>query len=308
MTLNIQKQNTPLTTPPSITQLILDRIEAEAITPTPKINFMLSEFGIWLLWCVTVVFGAVALAISVYVTMSAQYALYEATHENFVTFFVSVMPIVWILLFAGMTYLSVYEIKKTKRGYRYSTFLVLGSNIVSTLLGAMILHNFGLGYALDSKLGQEFDMYQSMDKMEQQMWQMPKEGRLVGELTLTAVFDGETIPPVLNFKDSSGVTWRFSVDELSERELTLLAPSIPVRVIGTTTSEFTFHACGVFPWEQGRALPWQEMHDSRRQFDAVMHAKMEKIEEWADRIEGEKSEKPPSDSLCAHLPIMKRMR
>ena len=48
---------------------LFERIEAESITPTPKMKFMVTEWGIWLLWGLTVFFGAAALAISGYVAV-----------------------------------------------------------------------------------------------------------------------------------------------------------------------------------------------------------------------------------------------
>ena len=237
----------------------------------------------------------------------SQYALYEATHENFLTFMVAIMPYIWVVLFALMTYISVYEIRNTKWGYRYSTIVILGSNVIFTILGAMLLHCLGLGYTLDKKLGEQIGMYMSLEKREQLMWQMPDEGRLVGVLEpLETPAEGETV--IMNFKDIKGVLWRLSSEELSERERLLLNRAIPVRLLGTTTSDFSFHVCGVFPWLQGRAMPRKEMREHRAEFDAMMLDKMEKIEDWGRELGPQGPENKPEGSLCATLPIMKRMR
>jgi hypothetical protein len=286
---------------------LFERIEAESITPTPKMKFMVTEWGIWLVWGLTVFFGATALAISGYVALSAQYALYEATHENFLTFMVTVMPYIWVALFAFMTYISVYEIKNTKHGYRYSTIFILGSNVIFTVLGAVLLHCLGLGYTLDKKLGEQIGMYMSLDKKEQLMWQKPSEGRLVGLLEPRAMSaDREEV--IIHFKDIKGALWRLSIDELNERERVLLTRDLPVRLLGTTTSDFSFHVCGVFPWQQGRAMPRQEMREHRAEFDAMMLDKLEEIEDWGRELGDHEPQNTPPGSLCASLPIMKRMR
>lgn len=298
---NINKKDT------STVDRLFERIEAESITPTPKMTFMVTEWGIWLLWVLTVFFGAAALAISGYVALSAQYALYEATHENFLTFIVVIMPYIWVVLFALMTYVSVYEIRNTKWGYRYSTIVILGSNIIFTIFGAIFLHCLGLGYTLDQKLGEQIGMYMSLEKREQQMWQMPTEGRLMGVLEpIETPADGEAI--ILNFKDMKGVMWRLSSEELTERERLLLTRAVPVRLLGTTTSNFSFHVCGVFPWQQGKAMPHREMREHRAEFDAMMLDKLNKIEDWGRELGDQELENTPNDSLCATLPIMKRMR
>jgi hypothetical protein len=286
---------------------LFERIEAEAITPTPKMTFVVTEWGLWLVWALTVLFGAVALAISGYVALSAHYALYEATHENFLTFMVAIMPYIWLVLFVFMTYISVYEIKKTKRGYRYSTVMILGSSIIFTMFGAMLLHCLGMGFTLDKKLGEQIGMYMSLEKKEQMMWQMPAEGRLVGVLEPSTVIDNQD-DVVLNFKDSKGVLWRLNAAEINEREWLLLRQALPVRLLGTTTSDFSFHVCGVFPWGEGRAMPQREMREHREQFDAMMLDKMEKIEAWGREFGDSQTDKDRPESLCATLPVMKRMR
>jgi hypothetical protein len=306
MTQETQQPNTTKNESSTVDRLF-ERIEAESITPTPKMQFMVTEWGIWLVWVLTVFFGAAALAISGYVTLSAQYALYEATHENFLTFMVAVMPYIWVGLFALMTYISVYEIKNTKWGYRYSTIVILGSNVLFTILGAILLHCLGLGYTLDQKLGEQIGMYMSLEKKEQLMWQMPSEGRLLGVLEPKEV-TSEGEEAIVHFKDIKGALWRLSMDELNERDRVLLNRALPVRLLGTTTSDFSFHVCGVLPWQQGRAMPRREMREHRAEFDAMILDKLEKIEEWGRELSDGDQQNSLNGSLCATLPIMKRMR
>lgn len=284
---------------------VLERIDKEVIIPTPRWQFSLSEGAIWVLWAGTVFFGAVALAVTAYVTMSATYALYEATHENFVTFLVESMPYVWLMLFLLLTYLAVFEIKKTKRGYRYNTFLILGSSLFGTLLGAIFFHSLGMGYLVDKTLGQQLSMYMSMEKMEQKMWQMPQAGRLIGQVELSNSRRKADI--VINFKDGAGVLWRLSDNELNERERTLLLSGALVRMLGTTTSEFSFHACGVFPLMQERAMGRSDMMHEREEFTVMMQSHRRMMDPDDSEFAGHMAPEVPPGSLCAHLEMMKRM-
>ena len=283
---------------------VLERIDKEVIIPTPRWQFSLSEWAIWVLWAGTVFFGAVALAVTAYVTMSATYALYEATHENFVTFLVESMPYVWLLLFLLLTYLAVFEVKKTKRGYRYNTFFILGSSLAGTLFGAIFFHSLGMGYLVDKTLGQQLSMYMSMEKMEQKMWQMPQAGRLIGQVE-SPQSRGEG--DVINFKDGEGILWRLSDNELNERERTLLLSGALVRMLGTTTSEFSFHACGVFPLMQERAMGRSDMMHEREEFTAMMQSHRRMTDQNDSEFVGHMAPEVPLGSLCAHLEMMKRM-
>lgn len=293
---------TPHTVNPSSTaSRLLNRIELEAITPTPRWQFFVGEGVLWLIWLGTVIFGSAALSVTAYVALSATYALYEATHENFITFLIQSMPYLWLILFSLMAYLTVFEVKKTKRGYRYGTLIILGSSIICTIVGSLLFHAMGLGYSVDRILGQQISMYMSMEKMERKMWQMPKAGRLLGEIHTPESGGGNT---VLNFKDNTGALWRISDSELPEKERTLLESGVMVRLLGTTTSEFSFHVCGVFPWLQGRAMGRHELMREREGFDAMLqsHRRM---------MAGNKENPPvvvPTDSLCSHLEMMRRLQ
>ncbi len=297
MTTPITPTQTPPVTP-STAMRVLERIQLEAITPTPRWQFFLGEGVLWLIWLGTVVFGSAALSVTTYVAMSATYALYEATHENFVTFLIQSMPYVWLILFSIMAYLTVYEIKKTKRGYRYGTLVILGSSLICTVIGSVIFHAMGLGYAVDRTLGQQISMYMSMEKMERKMWQMPKEGRLVGQIHTPE--SGIEIA-VINFKDNAGALWRISDGEMTKKEQVLLRSGATVRLLGTTTSDFSFHVCGVFPWVQGKAMARRELIREREEFDVMMQA-------HSRMLEGNTPPTVPADSLCSHLEMMQRLQ
>jgi hypothetical protein len=302
-----QQQNTVINQTSSTAVRVFEQIEREAITPISRFRFILSEWGVWVAWVATVVSGAIALATLGYVALSANYALYEATHDNFLTFAVAVMPYVWIVLFAGMVYLATYEMKNTKRGYRYTTSFIVGSSILGTVLGAMLLHSFGLGYLLDRTLGQQLSLYMSMEKMEQKMWQMPKEGRLIGELLASESLITSDV--ATNFKDGSGTVWRLNTTELRPRDLALLQLGERVRLLGTTTSEVTFHVCGVFPWMmREKAMSRHEMEEQRQEFNTVMREHKKLLEMNDDSLGRQNPHKVPESELCSHLAIMKRMR
>ncbi len=285
----------------SIATEILMRIESQSIKPTSRFRFICTEWGVWILWLTTIIFGAAALAVSIYVTMSANYAFYEATHENFLTFFIAVMPYVWVCLFFGMVYTAVFEMRNTKRGYRYSSSFIVISSLTLTVLGAVLLHCFGLGYTLDKKLGEQISMYMSMEKMEQKMWQNPEDGRLIGELIKI-----DNSGP--NFFDSAGLIWQLSLSELTPLEISILQTGVPVKLFGTSTAEGIFHVCGVFLQQKGRARAWQEMNEERQNFFSTIHARRDQVIQNNTILKQNESRQTSNEHICVHLEMMKRVK
>jgi len=256
---------------------LLSRIEAEDVRPHSRMFFRSRECAIWALWFASVVVGALAVAISVFVVTHRQYGLYEATHENWFTFMVEVLPFIWVIVFGLMAFLAVYNIKHTKRGYRYSIVTVLASSIVLSFAGGSALQFFGLGYSIDAILGDQMPTYMSQEKIEHQLWQQPAEGRLIGRQVAATVATSS----VVVFQDTAGSRWRIEIQELLPADIQLLASGENVRLLGQNMNEQAkvFHACGVFPWMMHREVTMQQMSEQRESF-------LVRVKELAERTEG----------------------
>src|SRR6056297_1803607 len=119
---------------------LFEKIETDNVRPHSRMFFKGRECVIWLLWLISVLVGALAVAISVFVVTHRQYALYEATHDNFLTFMVEVLPYVWIIVFGAMALFAVYNLRHTKRGYRYPVSYILASSVVLSFAIGSALH------------------------------------------------------------------------------------------------------------------------------------------------------------------------
>lgn len=302
---------------------VLTRINSEHLTPTPRYRYVVREWGIWSLWGVSVLVGALALAVTVYDALSATYSLYEATHDNFWTFMVSVLPYIWLIVFIGMTLAAVWGLRATNRGYRYPTIVILGSSIVCSVAGGLLFHEMGFGYVLDTVLGRQLPpfMYMSMEKKELGNWQSPEQGRLIGMLlpsseinldgnssaaTSTVEDDTKGADNTLQFIDVEGQEWTITTSDLRARDQELLTSHSRVRVLGTSTSPTFFHICGVFPWMYERAMAWSEMQHERLAFDEAMNSRHKEVETYVPTSSEEVQEILKEDALC--MEVMNRIR
>lgn len=289
-------------------EALFKRIEEEKACPHSRLFHLLQEASVWSIWLVSVLVGALAVAVSVFVVSHRQYALYEATHENVFTFIVEVLPYLWIVTFGLTAYVAVFNIRHTRYGYRYSLSLILGSSLVLSFAGGSALQFFGLGYTIDNILGQQMPMYLSQEKLEQKMWQAPTEGRLVGKQV------AKTVAPdrIIIFEDIDGRRWQMNVGELSTRDMKHLSSGKTVRLLGqATNSEFRiFHACGAFPWMINKSVTMRELDEERKVFMEELSDHLQKGEFGQDRQEGEMASPTttlPASSICAHIAATRRM-
>lgn len=223
---------------------ILEKIEKENVAPVPKWQFLLSEYAIWGAWAFSVLVGAVAFSVMLFVLMHSGFAVYEATHQDVLHFLMEVMPYLWILVFVAMGVLAHHNLKHTKRGYRYTLWQMLLSSILFSLIGGVVLHILGIGYLIDTQAGRSIPLYPGLEKMEARLWQSPKQGRLVGTLQSLDATGTSAL-----FKDTEGVVWKLNTQELSPIDMLNLESGEKVRLLGliSETSDEEFHGCAVFP-------------------------------------------------------------
>lgn len=284
---------------------VMSRIECGEVCPRSKTFFQTQECAVWLLWAISVVVGALAVAVTFFVFTHRQYALYEATHDTFFTFMVDVLPLLWIFVFGAMVLVAVYNLRHTKKGYKYPLWQIFGSSMVLSLAGGAALHLLGLGYTTDHMLGQKMGMYNSQDKIEQKMWQDPEEGRLLGR------FEGPLPPPstMMLFKDVSGDEWQVNVSDLSPDEQVIIGGQDTVRLLGKITDEgnMIFHSCGAFPWMLDREMSREDMRASREAFSMKVESFRERAEHMALKAEGREDEDGENESPCGEIEPVRRM-
>lgn len=285
---------------------VMSRIECGEVCPRSRRFFQTRECAVWFLWAVSVVVGALAVAVTFFVFTHRQYALYEATHDTFFTFMVDVLPLLWIFVFGVMVLVAVYNLRHTKRGYKYPLWQIFGSSMVLSLAGGAALHLLGLGYTTDHMLGQKMGMYNSQDKIEQKMWQDPEEGRLLGR------FDGPLPAPstLVVFNDIKGQEWQVNIDELSSDERALIEGNETVRLLGKISDQdmMIFHSCGAFPWMLDKDMSREDMHAARVAFEMKVEGLKEKAEYLALTVEGKEDQDGKTESPCGEIEPVRRMR
>ena len=243
-----------------LTSQILGKLETEAVTPRARWVYSSQEFALWIFWVATVVLGALSVSVTLFVLAHQRFALYELTHTDFSSFAVDVLPVLWLTLFMVMVLFAVFNMRHTKRGYRYPLWQILGSSLLLSLVLGSVLHIAGAGFSLDRKMGMWSKDYASQDKLELKWWQNPAEGRLVGK----AMYIREGADTEIRFIDMAGTAWQLSLDELHEAEKRLLEEGRQVRIFGTLENDRSFHACGAMPWVQDRSYEGKELDEIRQ--------------------------------------------
>lgn len=280
---------------------VLARLETEDIRPTSRWYWLTQEYGLWIIWFISVALGALSVAVIMFLSIYIGYSFYEATHRNFLTFLMETVPYLWLLAFLALIVVAYINVRYTRRGYRYPFILVIGSSFGFSVLGGMFLHYLGAGYQLDRLLGEYVPAYQSRAEFELVSWQDPADGRLVG--TARVPDESGAIQGVI-FTDIRAHEWQLSTPDLRERDNRLLRSGERVRVLMATSSDTggdIFVVCGVFPWMADTAPAISRLRADRTFFIESVRERQERIRGVIKQVEqGIKGERPavPSPDLA----------
>lgn len=222
---------------------ILEQIEKRGLVPRSYAYFMARRSVFWTLACVSVVLGAVSVAVMIYGALDELATGGRSTDEiPFDDVFES-LPFVWLVMLVLFTVSALYGVHKTRRGYRYrASLVVVGAVLASAVLGAL-LHRFDVGKQIHQYLNSQFPAYERLVRSREDDWSAPDNGYLGGYVV--AVGADKT----LTLRDFRGGEW--TVD-FSDAKITLsesLMEEGIVAIRGVRTGPTAFRAQSIEEWD-----------------------------------------------------------
>ena len=305
------KQPTPQQdTETSVRDRVFSTIDEQQVKPRPCYVFWCQNSAMWLIWLLTVLLGGLATAVLLFTSTYRYYDIYEAMHDNFVTFFLQALPLLWILAFIILMVVAMQGLRATRRGYRLSPAFVGGSSVGASVLLGLVASSLGFGFVVDRTLGEYAPMYYSEAEREQRMWQQPNEGRLVGYANINEMQEETQV----KFVDSAGETWEMNVQELRQQDRQLLRSEQHVRVLGKqiSTEPARFHVCGVFPWMLDKKRPMKELSAERQAYINKIYAHSDTLVDRIQKLEQAtftdvSGNNTPSMKICAEIAAVRRI-
>lgn len=232
-----------------LSQEVLHRIAEEGIEPKPHWEFLLRESVIWTLVALCVLVGglAVSVILTLLVTDGLGLALVHAPSKGLV---LVAMPYIWLVLLLIFLLVAEYNIRHTKRGYRYRWATVFVGVILLSILLGMLFFRIGWGESVE-RVSHQVPFYERVAEQREELWEHPERGLIRGEISELSVDLG-----VLRLNDSAGREWSviFEKNALSRNHWVPSAGSL-VKVLGRQTGELEFRARAVLPWNFDRAFP-----------------------------------------------------
>lgn len=253
----------------SLSRDVLAMIKAKKIKPQPKWKFIWRNYFVWAISILSLLVGSLAFSVIIYMLKNSDWDIYENINNSLFKFILVTLPYFWIIFLVIFVFVADYNLKHTKRGYKYQVhFLILFSVALSMLLGSF-MYNMGVGRAIDDSFAEKIPLYgKVINRMHKRgmIWYRPSDGFLAG--IVVEIGDDNSF----KINDIHNMVWQVDASTADMLLLGDLAVEKGVRIVGEDTSTFDdleghFRAIKVLPLPNKSWLQEDDRlkHDLREQ-------------------------------------------
>jgi hypothetical protein len=225
---------------------LLTKIKDEKINPKPRWQFLLKNYTVWLAGLLSLLIGAAAISVMIYLFKFNDWEIYDQTKKTFLEFFILTLPYYWFVFLGIFVLIISYNLKHTENGYRYSRLLLIGGSIIFSIILGTIFYFAGMGEAIDNILGRQAPFYDQIINRHIDFWSQPGEGRLSG-LVISTTDDGKFI-----LIDRGNEQWLVGTENSKPYSGAVIVVGQPIRLLGEETGDHVFEADEILPIRAGR--------------------------------------------------------
>ena len=138
---------------------ILNIIKKKDIKLKPRWQFLLKDYVIWSVGAIALIIGGLAFSVIIYLLRYDDWSIYGQITGSIWEFILLTLPYFWLLILAVFILVTYYNIKHTKKGYRYSLPMIVIISIVASMVLGVLFSHAGIGRAIDDVLGEKAPLY-----------------------------------------------------------------------------------------------------------------------------------------------------
>jgi len=227
---------------------IFEKIEENKIKPKPKWEFLLKNYLMWVFGVLSLVIGSLAVSVIIYMLRHNDWEVYENVTNSLLEFILVTLPYFWLVILALFILVADYNLKHTKKGYKYNLSLVIAVSLGVNVVFGGLLYNFGIGEAIDDIFGENAPFYREIINRRVPLWDHPEEGRLMGKIIEIESIDKFTIQ---DFKQGN---WMVDAEDARTMPIIKIKIGEDVRIIGEPFADHQIKAYIIMPIGPGRGF------------------------------------------------------
>lgn len=223
-------------------QKLLEKIQSAKIPQKPRKQFIFKNIFFWTLFVFSIAIGGLSFSVILFAFNQTDFDLLSHIPNSKVELFLELLPFFWIISCFIFLLISIFGIRHTKTGYRYSHLLVFGSSIVLSIVLGTILFFSGGAERMERIFSETVPAYRSFEERKISRWSSPEDGFLSGRI----IEKDETIL----IEDWSGGRWEVDFENAIVRGRISLEKDEKIKTIGKISKDNIFIATQIGPWER----------------------------------------------------------
>lgn len=227
-------------------QKLIGKMEKNKIAPRPRWLFLFRNCVIWGTGIISLIVGAAAVSTIFYFLEHNDWGMRIEMHKSFLEIFILTLPYFWLVFLGLFIFILYYNIKNTKRGYRYPVWMIILSSVLMSIILGSIFSWAGLGEKIDLILGRRMPLYGHVFNPHIDFWSEPREGRLVGLVVEISEVDSFILI------DREQKEWGIIISDNTDFRGSEIIPGRPVRLLGEIISDNDFRADRIMPLMPGK--------------------------------------------------------
>ena len=224
---------------------VLDKIKEEKIAPKPRWYFLLKNNVVIASGVLALIFGALGMSVIIYLLKYNNWE-FGLKINNIFGFILMTLPYFWIVFFVLFVFIIYYNIKHSKRGYKYPIGVIITFALLASIILGEVFFLVGFGEKMDQVLGKRAPLYKEMFNPQLGFWLNPEEGRLAGMIFFED--DGH-----IYLMNNPGEAWSILVDDDVDIAKEIVSGT-PVHILGDLLSDGIFKAELIREAKPGRAF------------------------------------------------------
>ncbi len=232
---------------------LIATIKENNIKPVPRWQFLVKNGFFIAGFIVAILLGGLAFSVVLFSIQQTDFILISHLSHSGLEFFLSLLPIFWIVMLVIFCIVGMYGIRYSRKGYKYSLARQVGySAVLSILLGTLFFISGG-GHWLEHAFSVNVGLFESVQEKKVKLWVMPEEGQLAGTIEQISERSFHLI-------DFHGDSWNIDYAEASVAPVVLLEAGEEIKIIGAMTGDGQFRADEIRPW---KGPGWQSRHEKQ---------------------------------------------
>ena len=164
-----------------ISKQVLEKIEEKKINPKARWKFNLKNYGIIALAIVCLILSGLSFAVIVFMMRNNDWDLHGYVSHSLFEFILLTLPYFWLIFLAALVFIVYYNIRHTKRGYKYNLYSLVVFALIGSVVLGLLFYNLGLGERMQ-RMAVKLPFYNKMYIKQTEIWHRPGMGILVGNV------------------------------------------------------------------------------------------------------------------------------